>query len=87
MKQRLVIKEKIKAIGFLTLDDKNAGTALFCGGENQETIVAELHRPHVIFITSNGIFLSGMKPSGADSAGRQKYVYEEWYCSYVKNGE
>lgn len=42
-----------------------------------------LEHPEIVFINAVGIMLKGYEPVGFDSAGREKFEYQEWYCSFV----
>jgi len=50
-----------------------------------ETIIAKLHKPDIVFINLPGIMLKGYEPAGADRQGRQKFTYQEWFCSFLSS--
>ena len=56
-------------------------TALFF---QNERVMAELKKPDIIFINPHGISLKGYEPAGCDRKGRQKFVYQEWFCAFPK---
>ena len=53
-----------KAIHFFDMDDK---------------LICTLEKPDIIFINTDGLMIKGYEPNGVDRAGRQKYLYQEWY--------
>lgn len=48
-----------------------------------ERFVAELKKPDIIYINQHGILLKGYEPAGCDRQGRQKFVYQEWFCVLI----
>lgn len=59
-------------------------TALFF---QDERVFAELKKPDIKFINQHGILLKGYEPTGCDRQGRQKFVYQEWFCVFINQGE
>ena len=57
--------------------DKN--TAYFFGDVICE---AKLSKPEIIFVNPDGIMLKGYEHDGFDTAGREKFKYQEWFCRY-----
>lgn len=75
-------KPKIKGVGVLTIANKEA---IFFEGEANEmsAVLGVLKNPELVSMTSRGIMIKGFEPVGADKQGREKYNYQEWYCSFV----
>lgn len=48
-----------------------------------ETLIAELYKPDIVWINLYGIYLRGYEPAGIDVHHRQKFVYQEWFCAYM----
>ena len=44
--------------------------------------VAELRFPEIVHASSEGIFLRGWEPTGADKTGRETTQYQEWWMLY-----
>ena len=52
-----------------------------------ERLLAKLRKPDIIFINAHGVSMKGYEPAGCDRQGRQKFVYQEWFCAFVKGSE
>jgi hypothetical protein len=70
---------KIVCIGSFSISGKD-GDAYFY--DDDELCVGELFSPEIVFINQHGIMLRGYEYDGQDRSGRNKYKYQEWYCSY-----
>lgn len=71
------------ALAVHSLEGKET-TALFF---QDERILAELKKPDIIFINAHGILLKGYEPAGCDRQHRQKFVYQVWFCAFIKRAE
>ena len=75
-------KPKIKGKGVLTIDKTEA---VFWEGssERDSKILGLLKNPSVKWISHLGILVTGFEPNGFDRVGNQKFIYREWYCSFI----
>lgn len=66
----------------ISLDKKQA-----CMFDSDDHLIDLLEKPEIIFINQHGLMLRGFEENGCDKIGRLKYVYQEWYCSFLVGEE
>lgn len=79
--QKVSGKPKCTGVGVLTVQDKVALFFSDDAGLNSK-LLGTLEHPEIIFMNSVGILIKGFEPCGSDKSGRQKFNYQEWYCTY-----
>ena len=75
-------KQKELGVGVLTIHD-NAAYFFEGNAEANAKMLGRLRNPEVTFINSRGILLKGYEPDGVDKASRERFKYQEWYCTFV----
>lgn len=78
-------KPKILGTGILTADEKEA--IFFSSSDWDSIVLGRLKHPEIIFINFHGILIKGYESCGVDKTGKEKYNYQEWYCSYIEEKE
>ena len=79
-------KTKLIGTGILSVDQ--AGFAHFFSNDTYAgKNLACMDRVRLEFVAANGMLLSGMEEVGFNKDGTKKYIYQEWWLTYIESCE